>query len=52
VLDVFHIPVRYNLREGDQFQGVFLHGIPVEQLLVAALMAASIQVMSETVESA
>ncbi|HET9607868.1 MAG TPA: adenylate/guanylate cyclase domain-containing protein [Nitrospira sp.] len=53
VPDVFHIPVRYNLREGDQFQGVFLHGILVEQLLAAALDGrASIQVMSETAEGA
>ena len=52
VPDIFHIPVRYGLREGDQFPGVFLHGILIEQLLATALDGrASIQVMSETAES-
>src|SRR5262245_45667245 len=52
VPDVFHIPVRYGFREGDQFPGVFLHGILIEQLLAAALDGRpSIQVLSETAES-
>jgi adenylate cyclase len=52
VPDVFHIPVRYGFREGDQFPGVYLHGILVEQLLAAALDdRPSIQVLSETAES-
>jgi adenylate cyclase len=53
VPDVFHIPVRYGFREGDQFPGVFVHGILVEQLLAGALDGRpSIQVVNETAESA
>jgi adenylate cyclase len=52
VPDVFHIPVRYGLREGEQFPGVFLHGIVIEQLLTSALDGRSaIHVLRESVES-
>ena len=51
VPDLFHIPVRFGLRSGDQFPGVFLHGIVIEQLLAAAIEGrAPIHVMSETAE--
>ena len=51
VPDVFHIPVPYSGRSGDQFPGVFLHGIIVEQLLAAALEGrAPIKVWDETQE--
>ena len=51
VPDLFHIPVRFGLRSGDQFPGVFLHGIVIEQLLAAAIEnRAPIHVMSETAE--
>ena len=51
VPDLFHIPVRFGLRGGDLFPGVFLHGIVIEQLLAAAIEGrAPIHVMSETAE--
>jgi adenylate cyclase len=53
VPDVFHIPVSFAWRGGDQFPGVFLHGIIVEQLLAGALDGrAPIHVLSETAEIA
>lgn len=53
VPDLFHIPVRYGLRSGDQFPGVFLHGIVIEQLLAAALDGrVPIHVLSEAAEVA
>lgn len=53
VPDLFHIPVRFGLRGGDLFPGVFLHGIVIEQLLAAAIEGRTpIHVMSETVEIA
>ncbi len=53
VPDVFHIPVPYGLHGGDQFAGVFMHGIITEQLLAAALNGRrSIQAMTETAEIA
>lgn len=53
VPDLFHIPVRFGMRSGDLFPGVFLHGIFIEQLLAAAMEGrAPIHVMSETAENA
>ena len=53
VPDVFHIPVRYGSQRGDQFPGVFMHGIITEQLLSAALDGRKpIRAMSETEEIA
>ncbi len=53
VPDVFHIPVSFAWRGGDQFPGVFLHGIIIEQLLAAALDGrVPIHVLNETAETA
>jgi adenylate cyclase len=52
VPDVFHIPVSYGVQHGDQFPGVFLHGIVIEQLLAAAMDGrVPIRVMSESAEA-
>jgi adenylate cyclase len=53
VPDLFHIPVRFGDRGADQFPGVFLHGIVIEQLIAAAKDGrAPIHVMSEAAEIA
>jgi len=51
VPDLFHIPVQFGSRGGDQFPGVFLHGIVIEQLLAGAIEGRDpIHIMSETAE--